>query len=409
MFNKAYYFMIQTALVLISPISSFIVSLRFYRQPISQLFILIFAFYFGYNRTLGWDLENHFIDLDLYYGNSLSEILANPAVYYKGSDYYHILFKFIFSRFSHSTQLFAGCAALGYYACFLFFFRQLSRFYNNYKGLLFGILLIASLFVIEFTWYDGLRFYTGVYYFMAWYMAYVNTKKKVYLLLSFTCLFFHYGLSVLVISAVLNEVMRYTGILSRFVFLGFSFIIRFSRIDFIPWLKTHLPNIWFMQDKLAYKDDRIRNNVLEYLAWKRDKGNIVYQNRVNVLLAFGLMTLFIYYRLGVKWDNKYKTLLFMSLTVFSCANLGFVDLTFYERFFRITVMLLYVFIYVTACLNYDKIKSHRYRLILIMFIPMVFEILTPLVASRSSWTSNLFFGNFFTSGIEGQMIWFPQK
>ena len=101
MFNKGKYVILQLLLMLISPITSFIVCLRFYKSTISQIFMIVFAFYFGMLMEVGNDLANHYNNMQLYYaGKSISEILRNPLIYGMGHDYFHVAVKIFVSRFS---------------------------------------------------------------------------------------------------------------------------------------------------------------------------------------------------------------------------------------------------------------------------------------------------------------------
>ena len=78
MYSKGKYTLFQTVLMIASPISSLFVSLRFYKNTISQIFFIIFAYYFGYDCGFVNDLMHHFVDMrNLYVGQSLKEVLGD--------------------------------------------------------------------------------------------------------------------------------------------------------------------------------------------------------------------------------------------------------------------------------------------------------------------------------------------
>ena len=63
---------------------------------------------------------------------------------------------------------------------------------------------------------------------------------------------------------------------------------------------------------------------------------------------------------------------------------------------KITALMFYCFLFITACQNYEKIKGVSLILMILTSIPLSFEILTQVVEMREHlFYSELWFGNFF--------------
>ena len=87
---------------------------------------------------------------------------------------------------------------------------------------------------------------------------------------------------------------------------------------------------------------------------------------------------------------------FFALTIYTVVNFAFAELIFFDRFLKLAVLLFYSFLFITAYQNYDKIKGVSLIIMILSFIPMLFEILTPIVEMREHlFYKELWFGNFF--------------
>ncbi len=398
MYSKGKYFIFQCVVMLISPITSLLISIRFYKSEISQLFFVIFAFYFGYHLGFVHDLMNHYRDMiELYANRSASEIFADERIYIVGQDLYHVLFKFIVSRISLTTQFFGGAACAIYAAFFMFFFRQLKVFYNDNKlTILSALLLLTVAFIVEFYWYQGLRFRTGLFYFAAIYLKYVNTNKKIYLLALLLTPFFHFTLIMLVATVLIDFLLRYTGVASRIFLLLISIIIRMQNIDFVPWMLKHIP---FTDNlSIAVTDDRIRNDWRNRMAYVRENGNFFYGHRNDILLFWGLIILFFLWKFKAHKDQKYGVLFSFALTLYTVANFGYGDMTFYDRFFQASLLFFYSYLFAMVFIHGDRIKHRMYLISIFALPPMLYAIITPLIEQRQYlFHIDFIFGNFFTN------------
>lgn len=397
MYSKGKYFILQCIVMLISPITSLFVSIRFYKSEISQLFFIIFAFYFGSHIHYVSDLLHHYDDMMiLYAGRNVNEIFADERIYLVGQDYYHILFKLIVSRISLSPRFFGGAACAAYATFFIFFFRQLKVFYNNYKlTILNALLMLTITFIIEYYWFLGLRFRTGVFYFAAFYLKYVNTNKKICLLALLVTPLFHYSLITLVVIFLLDFVLRYTGILSRIILLIASIFIRLQNIDFVPLMLKYIPITKNLG--VAITDDRIRNNVRDTMAEMRSEGNFFYRQRNDILLFFGFIILYFLWKYNAFKDRKYRVLFTFALTTYTVANFGYGDLTFYDRFYQIAVLFFYTYLFALSFIHANRIHHKLYLISIFMLPPMLYAAATQIVEQREFlFHLNLFFGNFFS-------------
>ena len=98
-----------------------------------------------------------------------------------------------------------------------------------------------------------------------------------------------------------------------------------------------------------------------------------------------------------------KNISFLILRIFiaqyifllSFANFGYVSLTFYDRFFKLAVLFLYVFTYMWVMDIQSKLSFKSQLLItMVTIIPVLYFIVTPLVEQRHMlFQLNLWFSN----------------
>lgn len=396
MYSKGKYALFHLAIMLISPLTSFIISLRFYKSPVSQFFMIVFAFYFGSHIGLGWDLTNHYYDMREYYFNrSVSEILSNPLIYTIGPDYFHVALKIVLSRFRVNPALFGGVMASIYAALFLNFFREFRIFYLKKMPVLCGLFLLCVVFIVQYYWYYGVRYYPGFFFFAGFYMRYVNTHKYRYVLISFLCVLFHFALSILPIAVLFNWLLKKIGSWSRILLLVTSLIYRTVAEDFVPLLIKYFPNLPFL--KTSVTNTYIRREVLDRMIDIRTSGNYFYLYRDTLILVFGFLILFYLWYRRVDFRSKYTILFGLFLTLFSLANFGYADLTFSDRVLKISLVFFYGFLFVVVYNNYALLDRYRLVLMVLILIPLLYSVVTQLIEQREYlYHLDLILGNFFT-------------
>lgn len=393
MFSKGKHIIFQSLLMLVSPLASFLVALRFYKRGISQIFMVIFAFYFGMHFYLANDITIHYIRMRMYYcDKSFVQILSNPDALGNGLDYYHIILKYVISRFSESREVFAAINCALYAGMFLFFFNQFKEFYKKFLPVSCGIFLLCIVFTVEFYWYQGVRFWIGAFYFAGFYLRYVNTEKKIYLFLSVGCIFFHYTLVNLLPILIANWLMSKIWVWFRVILLGISFIYRVINVDFMGWAIKHIPGLDLGRRTVSY----IHEDMLNRTAKLREEANLFYSYRSELMIFFGVLILMIFWSRRVVFSKKYLQIFFFAMTIYTVVNFAYAELIFYDRFIKIGVLMLYTFLFITACQNYDKFKGVSLIIMILTFIPMFYAMLTQIIEMRSHLShSELWFGNFF--------------
>jgi hypothetical protein len=379
--------------MLASPLASLFVALRFYKSTISQIFLVIFAFYFGMRFYMANDITIHFVRMRTYYcGKTWLQIMMNPDALGGGLDYYHIVLKYIISRFSRTKEIFAAVNCALYSGMFLFFFNQFKEFYKKFLPVSCGILLLVIVFTVEFYWYQGVRFWIGVFYFAAFFLRYLNTGKKINLLFLTGCVFFHYTLVNLLILLVANWMLSKIWVWFRVILLGVSFIYRMISFDFMGWIIKNVPGLDLGSRTVAYIHEDMLNRIIKL----RQNANLFYSYRSELMIAFGVVILMIFWSRRVKFSKKYLKLFFFAMTIYTAVNFAYAELIFFDRFLKIGVLMFYSFLFVTACQNYEKIKGVSLIIMILSFIPMCYAIATPLVEMRGHLLHHeLWFGNFF--------------
>ena len=397
MFSRGRYFLFQLLLMLLSPVASFCLSLRFYKNEISQAFFVIFACYFGSHCAFTVDLTNHYFDFLNYVDNDWDTITSSPWLYFLGADYYHIVIKFIVSRFTDSASVFGGTVCGIYSLTFIFFFHQLKPYYSKSQSVLNLALLLATVLVVEFYWYQGVRFWTGTLFFVGFVMRYIRTGKWYNLLYACFCPIFHFTLIALVLALLLNILLDRTGWWSRYALLGVSFFMISLSIDFAPFLRK----IPLLNEHLsmALSDEKIRESVLVTSSEFRDIQNPYYSYRTALILILGVVITLIWRKHIKALDPKLKFLFGLGLTIITIANFGYGDRVFYERFFKAGVLIFMAAVYAFSVVKQGR--NQNLTLVLFAFGVVAYTMLVAIVQQRNFlFDANLIFGNFFMSDVD---------
>ena len=128
----------------------------------------------------------------------------------------------------------------------------------------------------------------------------------------------------------------------------------------------------------------------------RTGGNIFYQNRTAVLLICGILILTFFRYCRLRFNDKHITLLYFALTLFSIACIGYVDLTFYERFSKVCVLVLYCYLFIVSVQNVRQWSRYHIMLFLVALSSSTFRVFVVLLQIRSYLFYNeLIFGNIF--------------
>lgn len=141
----------------------------------------------------------------------------------------------------------------------------------------------------------------------------------------------------------------------------------------------------------------------------RAYGNIFYRYRSSFLLLCGGAILFLFWRNKVPFDKRYRVLFYMFLTLYTVVNFCYGDLTFFDRFFQITLVLFYSYLFVVSVKYYDRLKHVNFLFMCMALIPMAYALLSPLIEEREYlFHCELLFGNFFVDW-DGNALNFPYE
>lgn len=393
--NNAKLAIINIFLFLIAPILSFITSLRYYKEGVSHFFFICFAFFFGYQIDCLLDLEMHYNNFISYYpGNNLSQILTNPNIYLIGTEPYHIIFKYAVSKISTDSHFFAGCAAAIYAIMFLFFFKQYQQFYKRKLVAIQFLALCGMIFTVEFYWYFGLRYWTGAFFFLGFYSKYILSGKKKYLYFSFLACLFHFAHFLLIATYIFDLILKKFR-KTKIVLLIISFCVRFSNLN-IYIILNHLPFVnKFI--KPHYFEESIQDSLTDSSNFMRESGNIIYQNRSNILFSIIIIILYFLWRKNKQiFKTEYPQLFSFIISYLIITNIGYSDLTFYERNFKFIILMSFSYLFLTLNNKRNIWINKKILLIATFFLIILFSFLTAVVQSRGytlvepTWLSFLF-------------------
>ena len=396
MFRKSKFFLVEAVLATFSPLASMCMALKFYKRPISWLFMIVFAYYFGSHMWLGNDATDHYVEMKLYYwGYSYSEIRNNPIAFLHSPEPYCFILKYIVSRFTDSYAVFGGVICAIYMILQIGFLTSLKRYYANGLSFFAGLLLIAVFTVVQFSWFQGVRFWPGVFWFMTFIVRYAHTRRWYHLALACMCPLIHYSLAVLPIAVGLNYLLMRCGSRLHVIIFLASFFIRLLHIDFLPYILEHIPvlDVFFGNLGAGTID---RDAFVLFMENVRADDNPVYSIRSEAIAGF-LVVLLGFLRLKkVVFSKNFQYAIAMAMTIGTIANIEYVDITFYDRFFKLAVLFFALSVFIVVAENQQILRGRSIELIALAGVLVFFEIITHVVAMRIAYLHpELWFGNFF--------------
>ena len=179
-----------------------------------------------------------------------------------------------------------------------------------------------------------------------------------------------------------------------YLILIVSFIVRFAKIAFV----TNIAQFGIFENyvKESVRNQNIIQSVGKYAEEIREYGNQFYLLRETIAVFGVLAVIYILCKkIGKEfWEQNVKFWGFCILLL-SFANFGYVSLTFYDRFFKLAVLFLYVFTYMWVMDIQSKLSFKSQLLItMVTIIPVLYFIVTPLVEQRHMlFQLNLWFSN----------------
>ena len=388
------YFLFMTLLYVVSPLAAFVVALALYKKTVSQFFFIAFAFYFGYQLGPNLDLEMHWRNFQSIQGMSFFEMYSDYATLYIGQEPYHIIFKYLISEFQASERVFGGAACALYALSFILFIRQFKELYSQ-KMLTIQLLVFLTIVVIvEFFWYVGLRFWTGVFVFMIFYCRYILTGRKLFLALTLTCLLFHVALATLFLAAVFVEFTNKYKVV-QYVVLGVSFVFRFVYFGFDK-LMSNIPLVQMFY-KSNYNKDFYQKIIADKFKKNHEEGNIIYTNRIAFMLIIFFIIIYALWRRNKNLHKDYPKMFGMVLILLAISNFGYTDYVFYDRFIKITTLVAYSYLFIVLFNDRNLWLNKSFFTKLVLMAIVCGSLLIALVQFRHLVMDiNLWFGNYWS-------------
>lgn len=389
-------FLLLSAILLISPIVGFFLSILFFRQKASAIIFILFSFYFGWFYEPQLDLLNHYNHFKYLVGKSLFQQWTDIGTLGIGKEPYPVIFKYIVGLISVSPNFFSACACCVYTIIFVYgVLGSLKDLYRSKMKFASLLIFIGIIFVVEYNWFTGFRFWSGVFVFASFYIRYIRTNQTKYLLLSCLCLCFHFSLIVLCIAVFFNHFLKERFTL-RYILLALSFIPRILNIPLTAIIAKM--SIFSGIVKPVYSNDRVMESIIEGSEKFRSIGNQFYLLRNEILLIGIIPVLILLKKISdTEFIKKNNELWGLSITMLTIANCGYTERVFYDRFFKIGLLLTYIFTYIWIMHLQNKLKQDlRIKIIAFSILPILYGIATIVVSQREFlWRIELWFNNFF--------------
>ena len=360
--NSRHWAISLALIVILSVIMTFIpfvglcLSLMFFRQRFAPILFIIFSFYFGWFYEPQMDLLVHYEHFHRIADKSLVEQWMDSGTSKYGKEIYPVLFKYFIGLIADNRNFFSACACVVYTSLFIFgVVKPLQPLYMQKMSIPAWLLFLGVIFTVEYYWFLGFRFWSGAFVFTGFYLRYLNS-----------------GAVILIV----------------------SFIVRFAKIAFV----TNIAQFGIFENyvKESVRNQNIIQSVGKYAEEIREYGNQFYLLRETIAVFGVLAVIYILYKkIGKEfWEQNVKFWGFCILLL-SFANFGYVSLTFYDRFFKLAVLFLYVFTYMWVMDIQSKLSFKSQLLItMVTIIPVLYFIVTPLVEQRHMlFQLNLWFSN----------------
>lgn len=263
---------------------------------------------------------------------------------------------------------------------------------NNSLGYLWPIFFLI-LFIVEFYKFSGVRFWPGFFVFLSFYLRYLSTDSKKYLILSFSSIAFHFSLIVFCMLALINEVQN-KNYKIQYVIIGISLFVKYLGLPIVSSIAKL--DIFKNVVNVSYQDESIINHINQFTVEFRETGNIFYLIRSDVIFISALFVLYVlckYSSLTNVLRNKYWSFI---LWLYSVVNIGYSNITFYDRFYQGFLLILFIFFFVQLHkINAYLTKNDRLLIFMSTSISAFYAMLTAIVVPRDIlWSSDLWFNSF---------------
>lgn len=393
--NKNIFFIIiLIALLFISPLLSLVLAVLRFRSKAAYPLFIFFAFYFGwfyyFQFVSGYnDLMGHYAHFKTLIGKSLWDSWMTSSD--RGREPYPVLFKYLVGKVSSSPNLFSACACTIYAALFCGMLSSIRDLYIQKMDWLATLTFLGIIFSIEFYWFLGLRYWSGAFVFVLFYIRYVRTGRKKYLYLSFLCILFHFAHVVLCLAVLLNELLR-NNFKLRYLLVGLGLVFRYLKTT----LKYLFINLFPIVNNFSGKNYEVESTMLQATSYLTSHSPFYFFRKDVLFFAclFVLIILYIHDKKNLRVNPK---LWGMILVLYAFANFGSISIVLYERVFKVVILLLYIYLYIYLMESDNYYKNKKLMgPIIILGLAILYAFLTPIVQQRNSlFRSELWFNNWF--------------
>ncbi|MEG1861832.1 MAG: hypothetical protein RR206_09115 [Bacteroidaceae bacterium] len=368
-------------LIITIPILGLLLAILFYKKTTSQAFFVVYAFYFGYMVDAYADLGVHYNNFLQFVNNPIEKAWSLPFTDYLGEDPYHKIVKIVISQFSSSSRFFAGVCCSIYAFIVICFIKQYDFIFQRKMEKLHFLVFLLLLCVVEYYWYLGLRYWTGVFFFMTFYSKYILTNKKNFLLISCLAVLFHKMHFIIIMMLLLDIILTNRDKL-RYVLVFLSFGLRQMSSFFVQ--KTY--EIGFIQDIMGSKFNSYTNAVENIEDSKtemlRNEGNIVYQTRSDLLFGFFLFIMFLLWRKNKQLTTSYHRFYTFILSSFIVVNLGYVNIVLYERIYKFFILCCFSYLFLLLNEKKNKWINKNMYVLTITSVITLYMFIIPIVQMR---------------------------
>lgn len=378
------------------PIIGLCVSLMFFRQRFAPWLFIAFAFCFGWVYEPQMDLLNHYEQFRHIAGKSLIDQWTDPWTISLGKEVYPVLFKYLIGLISINPNFFSACACAAYTFFFVFgILKPLRPLYVQKMSVAAWLLFFGVIFTVEYYWFLGFRFWSGVFVFTGFYLRYLNSGKVKYLWLTALSLCFHFSLIALCFLILINHYLR-CRLKYYYLILIISFIVRFAKIQLVNIIAKLSIFEGFVKE--TARDEQIQKSVERLSEEFRESGNQFYILREAILFFGAIAAIYILYRkTGKEFIRQNIKLWGFCILTLALANFGYSSLTFYDRFFKIAVLFFYIFSYMWIMKDQRRLSYHsQMQIILLTVLPISYSIITQIIEQRETlfqlkiWFSSIF-------------------
>ncbi len=313
------------------PIFGLYNGIKYFIQYKYRYGLLFFFFWFGYSVNfypsdiinyrddyallVRYTWENLYHLIVYFNDDALKFSQVAPNVYNYKPDFFALTLGFLVSRFTENPRWFFAIISVIYFYFMIKFLDEALKYtgYNKSKGwsLFFATLVLIVPFFVGIT---GVRFWTGLFFYIWILLKYVNTGQRKYLFLTAFSIFFHYTFIFPVIISFMGGLLKINKtVFKALTVIGIVYVL----------LSTTTSSLNFIRNALdIFDSDTLSKATASYLDEEEIvKGKSNLQANTNwyvtwrvTLLNFYFITFFVFdfFKFN-KWDKPKTNLLFENL------------------------------------------------------------------------------------------------